>query len=619
MKKQSVTITKKNSISSQDFIQNYQRVNVNYSSLIKFYTNNFQIIDELEKIINAYKESIITFQKKLINIKINIIKPFYNEEKNAYKLEDEIYSYYNNFIFILNQIINFQIDSLTSYINDLEKKIFPETEKKRYNDYMISMQQNKNNIQNNQKKMEKIYNEYNTEYKKFYGTFYSIEEEVQKYLVNKRKNKLQEESKDKLNNFYNEALNSEKNFIQIHKKFQENNKQFFDYYNEKKNEFKEETNRNEKDTKNNINSFIKLLIKAINSFLDSLYKFNKENNISLQNEKDIKEIKTKVMIKKEEAKKEEKASENFETLEKSYLLPIKSIYIKDKYKVRAINCRILGDYQSIEDKKVMNNLFSEMDLEEYVDTSTVIITEEEAFKTVNFFNDKFNFVDISGYNLDLEKQKIEIIKLTNKLLQPGLIKKNYDEYKDIEPINDEEVKKLEEFIQKGKEYRLCFLLKINYYRTIGIFDMPEREFKIIDNFFFEIIDILYKENGEDFDIIRLIIIMSQTFYFNKNGQKIYLTNKIKGHKLFKKIDFIKKYLNFCINEEFIKAGETSDKPINAKEKKRIVFPIILSFCNFMIEFDVPKENILEINESFYKEYDFDEDLINSINVLFTTK
>ena len=40
-------------------------------------------------------------------------------------------------------------------------------------------------------------------------------------------------------------------------------------------------------------------------------------------------------------------------------------------------------------------------------------------------------------------------------------KDTYEEYKDISPINENDVKKLENFIKKGQVYRLAFLFNLN--------------------------------------------------------------------------------------------------------------------------------------------------------------
>ena len=610
--------SKKNSSKSQDFSQNYQKVINNYSSLIKFYTNNTQIMDGIEKIIISYKESIISFKKKLIQLKLNLIKPFYNEEKKSYKYEEQIYSFNNNFIYVLNQIINFQIDLITNLFNDIEKNLFSEFEKKRINDFSNSLQQTKNNIQTNEKKMEKLYSEYNSEYKKFYDTFNLIEEDVQKYYINKRKIKSDDTNNNKINRLTKEANFVQNNFLQIHNKFQENNKNYFDEYNEKINEFEKETIKNETYMKNNINLFLQILIKSYKSFLNSMDDFIKKNkvNIFTREEKDINEINENLIIGEEQSKQEEeKKSVNLTSFKEKYFLLIQSNYNKDKYKVKTIHCHIVGDGQSIEDTEIMDNIFNEMGLEEYVKNTTVILSDEVIFETVKFFYGKFNYVDTSDYNINLEKKKLEVKKLTYKLLQPGLIKKDYDEYKDVKPINDNDVKKLENYINKEPEFRLAFLLNINFYRTSGIFDMPEKEFDITGKLFLEIIDIILSGKDKDFQAFKLITILSQTFYVNKDGKKIYLFNKLKGHKIFSQTDFIKQYLNYSLNEEFQKVKLKSDREISLKEKQSIVFANILPFSKFMIEFGVPKQTLLEMNESLYKEYELSEDLINDINAM----
>ena len=80
--------------------------------------------------------------------------------------------------------------------------------------------------------------------------------------------------------------------------------------------------------------------------------------------------------------------------------------------------------------------------------------------------------------------------------------------------------------------------------------MPNKEFEIIGNIFKLILDITLKEKTEeDYRIINLIIILSQTFYINKDGKKYYISEQLKGHNIFSNLDFLLKYINFFINEE----------------------------------------------------------------------
>ena len=618
----SKTNNKKNNENQNNFDQNYQKAFNNYTNLIKFYSNNTQLMDSIGKIIDSYKENILVFKKKLIQTKANLIKPLYNDEKKSYKYEEEIYSNNNSLIFRLNQFFDLQIDLINKFINDIEKNLFSDFEQKRINDFSNSLQQSKNKMQNNQKTMEKYYKEYNSAYQNFYNDFESIESDVQKYYIDRRRNKLGETNVEQLNNLSNEANLIHENFFLFHKKFQENNKKFFDIYNDKIKKLEEEAITNEYYIKSNFNSFEQILIKSIKSFLNFLENnSNKENEIP-QIENNINEIDNNTKKEEEQSKDELKNfSKDLNSFESKYLEKIESNYIKDKYKVQANNGRnqFLGDNQTVQDKKIMNSLFNEMNLEEFIDNTSVSLTDEDVFETMKFFYEKYEYVDTCGYDLVLERKKLEVKKLTYKLLQPGLMKKKYEEYKDISPINENDVKKLENFIKKGQVYRLAFLFNLNFYRTLGVFDMPEREFEITAKYLVDIVDILYEEKNEDYQELKLLIILSETFYVDKNGEKYYLFNKLNGHKLFNDIEYIKKYLYFSIEEEFQKSKKKSEREITSKEKNDIAFANILPFCKYMLEFGASKQTLLEINEEMYKKYDLSQTLINNINLFLGDK
>ena len=187
----------------------------------------------------------------------------------------------------------------------------------------------------------------------------------------------------------------------------------------------------------------------------------------------------------------------------------------------------------------------------------------------------------------------------------------------MKPINDNDINKLESLIKSKKDYRLSFLFRFNFYRTLGIFDMPQREFEITTKFFQEITDCIYdeREDDKDFSTFKLLIILSQTFYINKDGEKYYLIKTIRGHKLFNDINYIKRYLNYCINEEIEKSKKKSKIEISDKAKQDIVFATMLPFCNYMNEFGVSKPVLLEIIDSVCKEYKLSEDLRNNINMI----
>ena len=593
-----------------NFSQNYQKAFNNYTNAMKYYINNAQIIDSIEKIINSYKDCILTFKKKLIQLKA-LIKPLYNEEKKTYKFNENIYSFNNNFIFILNQIFNNQIDSTTNILNSLEKNLLSDAEKKRMSDFANIFQQNQKNIQTNFKKMEKSFGEYNTDFNRFHENFYSIEQKVLKYFSKSRKKKTNAKKSGEFNELYKQATNFHNIYKQKEDIFLANNKKFFKFYNDKMKEFEEEVNKNNNYTERIFNSFKSILIANSKSFLTSLEKQEKNN------EELVKDI--NINEKEEPPKEEIKEIDHLKNFKDMNLVPIKSEYHNGKYKIKAIETKILGDNMSIESKELINDIFDEMSMGEdsYDDVNNIVLTEEDVYETVQFFYGVSDYVDKTQYDLIIEKKKIEVKNLVNKLLCFGMIKKDPVAYKDLKPINEDELKQLEDFIKSRKEYRLAFLFRFNYYRTFGIYEMPEKEYNLTSKFYVLIADCIAdnKENEEDFETFKLLIILSETFYVNKDGDKHYLIKDIRGNKLFNEVDYITKYLNCCINEEFQKSREKSHAEISEKAKKDIVFATFLPFCNYMSEFGVTKELLLKINDSICEQYQLTDDLKANLNMM----
>ena len=345
-------------------------------------------------------------------------------------------------------------------------------------------------------------------------------------------------------------------------------------------EFEEEINKNNNYTEKIINSFKSILITNNKSFLYSLEEQVKNNEESL---KDINNNE------KEEPKEEIKVIDHLKNFKDMNLVPIKSEYHNGKYKIKAIETKILGDNMSRESKELINDIFDEMNMGEdsYEDINSIVLTEEDIYETVvQFFYRVSDYVDNTEYDLIIEKKKIEVKNLVNKLLCFGIIKD-------------------------------AFLYRFNYYRIFGIFDMPEKEYNLTSKFFVLITDCIAdnKENEEDFKTFKLLIILSQTFYVKKDGEKHYLIKDIRGHRLFNEIDYITKYLNYCINEEFQKSREKSHAEISEKSKKDIVFAIFLPFCNYMSELGVTKELLLKIKDSICEQYQLTDDLKANFNMM----
>ena len=584
---------------SHDYMENYQNAVNNYIKTIKFYTNKKQIINIIIKIINGYKESFIAFKKNLIQVKSNLIKPFYDEVKKKFKFTDNFYFFDNQLLYTLNQVVSSQINYSTNIINDIEKNLLKENSLN--NDFIDNLQQKKNILQNNQKKMEKLYTEYNNEHKKFIKSFHSIENDIQEYYESKRNNE-NNNIKNKIDIFMEEANNIHSIYLQVHYKFKDNNKSYFNLYEKNMKDLEKEIIKNENLIGNNINFLLLTVINNNISFLNILTNFKgdkkitelfQKNNYNLINE-------------------EKKASDDYNLFFEQSLSKLEKNYEKEKYKVKAIHTRVISNKMSKEAINIINALSEEFSIEDYHEKPTLILLEEDVFNIVKFFY-SFTFVDKTEYDLIIGEKKIEVINLTNKLLQPGLIKTKFKEYKDLLPINDEEIKLLRDYIGKNREYRDEFLKVINNYRTFGKLELPEREYDLIGNYFIQIIDCILEEKSEkDFKMIKSTILMSQTFFVIKNNEKLYLIEKIKGHKLFLEIEYFTKYMKFCIEEMYLN-NDKSKVVKFTKNKEEMLFSSIITFFNYMKELEVPINHIKQIIDNISKEYEMSEDLKNNIN------
>ena len=178
---------------------------------------------------------------------------------------------------------------------------------------------------------------------------------------------------------------------------------------------------------------------------------------------------------------------------------------------------------------------------------------------------------------------------------------------------------MEKYLNK-KEYRIIFLKILNNFRAIGIFDIPKKEFEIICRFFFFFSDKISEE--KDIDSMKFLLILSQTFYMDKDGQKFYIQKELKGHKLFNEKETMEKYIRFCINEEIEKMKENI-KRNNLNENKyslsTIAFSHLLPFCNNMIEFGMQQEILMELIEPILKEYKVTEEMRQNIQEIIKSK
>ena len=171
--------------------------------------------------------------------------------------------------------------------------------------------------------------------------------------------------------------------------------------------------------------------------------------------------------------------------------------------------------------------------------------------------------------------------------------------------------------------RKYLLLKLNNFRTLGVYEMPLEIFNYFKLIFIEISKYLYiesdKENNDkkelklDIEISNLVIILSQTFFYINNDKKVYIQNELKDVKVFHEPDFWVTILKNSISKELkklnINLNEEPNKNVKKTKEKinQIAFAQILPNISGMIGFGLNKEEIKEISVPLIKEYEISEE------------
>ena len=271
-----------------------------------------------------------------------------------------------------------------------------------------------------------------------------------------------------------------------------------------------------------------------------------------------------------------------------------------KYKIKIIenpNVRVEEEENDIGIRKRTEEILFE--------DNEITLKDEDIYDIVyTLYNYDFKLLNKTDYNLDIEKEKIKVIKLTEKLL-------SFDTSNSIdENITDEEVNMLYELLN-NIDNLVKFYVILNNHRATGKYSMTERAFNIIKNIFYKALDYLSKNNQKKIE--EFTIILSQTFYMIKDKKKIYLQEGIKDHHLFKNKEFWEHHLNEIINDELkkLEKNEKDGKIILSKQFKNnkikeIIVTKLVPLSNYMSDFGVPKEMILSVINPIMDKYNLDE-------------
>ena len=538
-------------------------------------------------VINIFIEFINITQSYSAKLKELAIKIKLNENEEEYTSECQM-------INIIKTILFFNSESLNEIINDIKKEIKTNlNNNNNNNDNEISKKMNEK-INNTSKMFLSEINDVISKQKKYEKDMRNYEELlINQGIQNKNEGKMNmgniEDAKD--------ALESQESYF---KSVVENNitlKKVLNEFWKEKQVIRDKLNK-----------------KCI-FILDTLIFFTKTQNENYELQKiNLKETYSSNIY---EEKKEEELNKYF-LIPSTYNLKCLDIYLDDKKKNKKRNS-----------EKIENNILCPMSLDE----------EKKFNKKVNELKGDhlLNIVDLLTKNkfiLSNRDEKIKKNEISKKIIKEMI------QYilKDIDKYEEDKKNKLYNLFEDDKENILIFLKILNDKRSKESNITNKESFKTLGEAFEFITKIVLSEKDIDIEIVKLIFILSTTyFYDDKDNEKnkVYLFKFVEKFDEFKKKEFWERYfydsLNFEVDNLLIvgkknKTDEEIKKERNDKIKTSL-FSNLLMIVQNMMDFHLDKNFINEFvskikNKNHLQEEELlqiqiylneDEEKINQIN------
>ena len=454
----------------------------------------------------------------------------------------------------------------------------------------------KSNYNKDKSKFEEKYSTFDTINKEMSAMYFDQEKNIVDFMIKSRPKIPRDKDEDDLILKIFDSLDNQETMKNKFKGLGNFGKAFNDSYNEKFEKIKNATTAFYKD---------------FESFMNSIFNFYKKSFFG--------PVRDFVTDKNNTQLKAEHFNENLNSVLKKIDENFSEINF-DIYKINTIKYNTKDENHLSENGKNLMQIIRKKKFD-----------EKDIFYVAQKMNN-FEFVDKKEYILDIEKEKIKLLEKLNKLFRyanKNRVKKNSENKSNsnsednlidlnknkVEEPNDEDFNYICKLMKK-KEYRDYLLTKLNNYRAEGSLEMPENVYNYFVKIFLEIMKYLVEEKEKDsvkelnidYTATRYIFILSQTFYYKKDKEKIYLQNGIKNQKIFQSDEFWIKLLEYNIKQEMDKLASKSQKKFDEKEKgKEICIMQILPYLSGFDGFGVSKEAVDKITNFFIKKYELNEE------------
>ena len=594
--------------SGQKILCKFQKYTKEYSSKLsemfvekKQSLEDYEILDEYS-LLNSDND-----KSKRESFDNNIfLFPFNKSLKRLHKFFDELEIYLADFIKNLENLTN----GIEQYLNIIKKEI--KSCKKSYETQVDSF---KSKFQEYQSLNEELKNTYNDAENILIQFCYERRKDGIPYDINlKMSNKDLVIEQNKIIDKYHSLGNFEKEFLEETRKkikfIQELTVTLFLKF--------------ENASKNIPNIFNMSISTPMNKLIEEITKTSQNEDFEL-------------MLKKD-----------FDTLSNHYISNFDENNIKlklEKYNIKAIenenikidddNISEIKEKQKPKKKEKNNEKNKEKNPENHSSDEVIKLTEKETFFIVKNMYEDYELINKENYDLKIEEIKLKLgdkIKILLNYNEENKIndlqkKENDKNIEDKKGISKEDV----DFIcqkMSNFEYRKYFLMKINSFRGRDNLEMPNKIFDYIIQIFTEIDKYLFcfeekdEKNGKIKDIycLRLILILSQTFYTNINNERKYLSDELRKEKIFNISVLWKELIYSNIEDEFNrffenlkKVNPNKDKNKINQYKEEIYFAQIIPFIGAMKSFAVKTEEIKNIINFIIKKYDIPEKISLAIN------